>query len=346
MWIDLPALSRFNDPELDDRIRHIFVLVLENRSFDHMLGAIPIRGTDAETGRPTETQAAPRRGLQRRRRRRRERDPPLRRRHRPEALGGRRIRGTSSATRSWRCAASTPARPYPPYPPVDNSGFAQNFADASPDDPCTHHAVVHATRTCPVITALAEEFVVCDNWFSSMPGPTWPNRFFFHAARRPASTTALAGSTPASTSSISGVLFDNGTIYDMLDSENIDWAVYDGDASRRSMALAGMDLATILTTLPRHGRFRGGSADGSIANYVFIEPDYGDDITGNTYKCGNSQHPLDDITHGERLIKRVYEAIRNSPLWGAEHADRHLRRGRRLLRPRRARGRRCRPATR
>jgi phospholipase C len=56
-------------------------------------------------------------------------------------------------------------------------------------------------------------------------------------------------------------------------------------------------------------------ADGSIANYVFIEPDYGDDITSNTYKCGNSQHPLDDITHGERLVKRVYEAIRNSPLW-------------------------------
>jgi len=35
-------------------IQHVFVLMLENRSFDHMLGFASIRGTDAETGAPTE----------------------------------------------------------------------------------------------------------------------------------------------------------------------------------------------------------------------------------------------------------------------------------------------------
>jgi phospholipase C len=34
-------------------IQHIFVLMLENRSFDHMLGFSGIRGTDAVTGAPT-----------------------------------------------------------------------------------------------------------------------------------------------------------------------------------------------------------------------------------------------------------------------------------------------------
>ena len=77
-----------------------------------------------------------------------------------------------------------------------------------------------------------------------------------------------------------------------------------------------MDVLTTSTHFHDMDDFEKDLADGSIANYVFIEPDYGDDITGNTYKCGNSQHPLDDITHGERLIKRVYEAIRSSPLWG------------------------------
>ena len=33
------------------------------------------------------------------------------------------------------------------------------------------------------------------------------------------------------------------------------------------------------------------------------------------YTCGTSQHPLDDVTRGERLIKEVYEAMRNSPHW-------------------------------
>ena len=34
----------------------------------------------------------------------------------------------------------------------------------------------------PVLSSLARGFAVCDHWFSSMPGPTWPNRFFIHAA--------------------------------------------------------------------------------------------------------------------------------------------------------------------
>jgi phospholipase C len=37
--------------------------------------------------------------------------------------------------------------------------------------------------------------------------------------------------------------------------------------------------------------------------------------TSEDFTCGNSQHPLDDVTRGERLIKQVYETIRNSPLW-------------------------------
>ncbi len=34
----------------------------------------------------------------------------------------------------------------------------------------------------PVISTLARNFVVCDRWHASMLGPTWPNRFFVHAA--------------------------------------------------------------------------------------------------------------------------------------------------------------------
>jgi phospholipase C len=51
--------------------------------------------------------------------------------------------------------------------------------------------------------------------------------------------------------------------------------------------------------------------------YTFIEPNYGNDLppTAEDFTCGNSQHPLDDITRGERLIKTVYETIRNSPHW-------------------------------
>ncbi|HJR32415.1 MAG TPA: alkaline phosphatase family protein, partial [Pseudomonas sp.] len=35
-----------------------------------------------------------------------------------------------------------------------------------------------AKDTLPAIHGLARNFTVCDRWFSSVPGPTWPNRFF------------------------------------------------------------------------------------------------------------------------------------------------------------------------
>src|SRR4029077_17206919 len=52
--------------------------------------------------------------------------------------------------------------------------------------------------------------------------------------------------------------------------------------------------------------------NGKLADYNFIEPRYD---TGNNYLNGNSMHPLNDIRNGEDLVKRVYEALRNSQYW-------------------------------
>ena len=313
-WIiTLPCKA--GTPDLDPRIRHIFVLVLENRSFDHMFGATAISGTDAETGQATQI--------------------------------GRRAEGVSNDYLSsdgnvHHCVVGPGQKKtvgddpghefgntllalcgldqngksptYPPYPSINNGGYAQNFLDSSPPDPCSI-MLSYTEREVPVITALAREFAVCDQWFSSMPGPTWPNRYFFHAASSAGLDDSPSTFDVGLSSLLSGLVLDNGTIYDMLDSENIDWAVYHGDEFPQVLSLAGMDVVTTSTHFHDMDDFEGDLADGSIANYVFIEPDYGD-VMGNTYKCGNSQHPRDDITHGERLIKRVYEAIRNSPLWG------------------------------
>jgi len=61
--------------------------------------------------------------------------------------------------------------------------------------------------------------------------------------------------------------------------------------------------------------------------YTFIEPNFGKSflapqkwfggrkLGGPTYKSGSSQHPEDDPSGGEGLIKYVYETIRNSPIW-------------------------------
>jgi phospholipase C len=321
-WV-ITIPCKLGDPELDPRIRHI-VLVLENRSLDHMLGATAIRGTDAVTGDTTSIHRRPGGTFND------VVDADGNVTHhcvvgtgQKKSVGddpGHEFANTLLALCGLDASGDPP--PYPPYPSssIDNSGYAQGFADkvlshTPPGDPRSI-MLSYTEQDVPVITALAREFAVCDNWLSSMPGPTWPNRYFFHAASSAGLDDSPSGFDSGLSEIFSGLVFDNGTIYDMLDSENIDWAVYHGDAFPQVMSLAGMDLLTIATNFHDMDDFEEDLQDGLIANFVFIEPDYGDDITGNTYKCGNSQHPLDDITHGERLIKRVYEAIRGSELWG------------------------------
>ncbi len=177
------------------------------------------------------------------------------------------------------------------------------------------------------------------------PGPTvlpaWPAPRVAWTGARPSSTssprprsTAIASRTATSSTS-------RHRLHPLAD--------LPGDEFPVSFALKGMNLngsragcATSRTSI------RGERGD-LREKFVFIEPQYGShkfDVTGpGDYTCGNSMHPLDDVTRGERLIKDVYEAIRNSPHWERQPAHGHLRRARRLLRPRRAGGRPCPRAT-
>ena len=72
-----------------------------------------------------------------------------------------------------------------------------------------------------VFSALCREFALFNFWFSSLPGPTWPNRFFVHAA-----TSGGLCVSPNTGGVISGFSFSTGTIYDRLSAANIDWRIY------------------------------------------------------------------------------------------------------------------------
>jgi len=203
------------------------------------------------------------------------------------------------------------------YPRINNSGFVTNYSATQHFDNPAEIMKCYAADQLTVLTALAREFAVCDRWFSSMPGPTWPNRFFVHAASSGGLDHSPTKLDMASSILLNGYKFDNGTIYDCFDDEDIEWAIYTGDLLPQSLAISGMHLKLL------EGRFkdfedfaRDVSDPGYSTSYVFIEPSYGHVLThGGNYKCGNSQHPLDDVTRGERLLKNIYEAIRNSPHW-------------------------------
>jgi phospholipase C len=188
------------------------------------------------------------------------------------------------------------------------SGFVASFARAFPQSTSGERAQVMAyypKGSLPVIHTLAENFLICDHWFSSLPGPTWPNRFFVHSG-----TCKGHIKMPQGLYIQNEHCYDQNTIYDELDKKQIEWSIY-------HHGMPHTMLFTHLWTKPEHfhrmsGFFEvaAGPAD-KFPQYVFIEPSYGG-------QDENDQHPPTDIRKGEYLIAQVYNALRsNSDLWNS-----------------------------
>jgi phospholipase C len=303
VWV--PCKLLVPNKKKEDRIKHVFVVMLENRSFDHMLGLSNIQGIDAISGQPTAIDGLPANY------------------NWNVDVHGNKVPVTSPADY---------AMPHDPghefedvkeqlcgvkgnYPASNNSGFVTNYSETHHFDNPAEIMKCYAPGQLPVLTTLAKEFAVCDHWYSAMPGPTWPNRFFVHAASSGGLDHSPSTLDVASSLLLNGYKFDNGTIYDRLDDEEIDWKIYKSDEFPQSLAISGMNLKLLEGYFKDFEDFSGDVNDpGYSTSYVFIEPNYGHIIGGN-FTCGNSQHPLDDVTRGERLLKNIYETIRNSPHW-------------------------------
>jgi len=308
-------------------IRHVFVLMLENRSFDHIFGYSGIVGTDSATGATTEVEGLVRHDGTN-----------------VNPANGQSIRTSPTASLSLVGAASDvehefldvmmqlcgPARvpksgqlPRGKYPLIDNSGFVANFVARDPASPPETPMKCFAPANLPVLNALAKEFVICDHWFASHPGPTWPNRFFVHAA---SPSTAAQVDSPsnlriAETYSPVGpgkFHFTNGTIYDRLAAKGLKHKIYSGNDCPQVKGIRGNDVDLNIANLKSFRQDLQG-ADFKFS-YIFIEPDNGQGgIAGAIADCNsgiqNDMHPPSDVRPGEALIKQVYEAIKNSPVW-------------------------------
>src|SRR5665213_2853812 len=142
---------------------------------------------------------------------------------------------------------STYLNPDGSYPaPLNNSGFIMDY-QRQKTIPTDKLDVIRCfnPKNLPVLNALAKEFVVCDNWFSSLPGPTWPNRFFVHAASSGGLDHSPTPVEIASADFIDGYTFENGTIYDQLKANNITWDIYAGSPLPIALALKGVHNAQV-----------------------------------------------------------------------------------------------------
>jgi phospholipase C len=120
-----------------------------------------------------------------------------------------------------------------------------------------------------VLHALTGEFVVCDNWHASMPGPIWPNRMFVHVASSSGldHNPSIAEITEWET--LAGFPFENGAIFEALQEKGITRRLYGGDDFPMVSALKDIHLDDI----SHYSQFAGDLSQATYPfSYVFIEP--------------------------------------------------------------------------
>ncbi len=259
------------------QIDHIIVLMLENNSFDRMLGWMPgVDGVDLANPRSNPNRA------------------------------GTQVVQKTTVTRQMKSDPAHDLSDVLAQMTGPNTGFVTNFQLHYAESVAADWAEVmnyYGEGSLPVLHALAQSFVVCDRWFSSVPGPTWPNRFFVHSG-----TSLGHVGMPEGIFHPSLHLYDQVTVYDQLESAGKSWAIYYGDVPQTLTMTHMLKHPFKFHTMPQFFTDARGT-EANFPNYSFIEPNY--------FGSGqNDEHPPSDILRGEVLLAQVYNAIRNNEaLW-------------------------------
>ncbi|KAB2038326.1 hypothetical protein ERO13_D03G116700v2 [Gossypium hirsutum] len=155
----------------------------------------------------------------------------------------------------------------------------------------------------PVYTKLANEFGVFDRWFASVPASTQPNRFYVHSA------TSFGATSNVKKDLIHG--FPQKTIFDSLDENGLSFGIYYQNIPA-TLFFKSLRKLKFLTKFHNYAlKFRLHARLGKLPNYVVVEQRYFD----VKEFPANDDHPSHDVARGQRFVKEVYEILRSSPQW-------------------------------
>lgn len=273
-------------PMPTDPIEYVIVLMLENRSFDHMLGILQQVYPDLD-------------GI-----------PP----------GGSTRTDEDSKTGTVYQQLPNTERQLNPSPLHEHrdvmlqmsqemSGFIDDYSTVPGSKEADYPAVIgyYPIDFLPVLHTLAKNFTICDRWFCSLPGPTWPNRFFVHSATCNGHISMPDGFYHPD---IPAFHQPQDTIYNRLQDKGIPWGIFHNGMSQALLLEKLWDHPLHFHPIERFYEMcqNPDRPDYPMPKYCFLEP---------TFRGGaeDDQHPPADVMNGELLIARVYNAVRSSPMW-------------------------------
>lgn len=273
-----------------DPIKHVVVLMLENHSFDQMLGAFRSEFPDLEGVDPANP-------------------------------------GTNRDKDGKDYPQAVTAATFVQHDPIheldnvlhqlegNNGNFVLDYSEAYPATmPDERQQIMgyFATGALPALHELARHFTICDHWYSSVPGPTWANRFFVHSGTSLGRVQMPENVTDSLRHPGLYFGYDQDTIYDRLNERGVPWRIYHGDipqslvlSHQRSVENARRyEFMDVFFSDARGQEER-------FPAFSFIEPSY--------YWPGqNDDHPPHTTLRAQALLGNVYNALRqNDRLWNS-----------------------------
>jgi phospholipase C len=155
----------------------------------------------------------------------------------------------------------------------------------------------------PVLSTLAREFVLCDRWFADVPGPTMPNRAFVHAATSQG-YTYNANWKPE---------FTCKTLYDRINASGgaRSWRIYSHDNDDVLELYSDLDK-DVTNHVHFESSFVQDVAGDKLASYSFIVPAF----FHSAQHPINSMHAPADVRPAEKLVADIYGALQaNESVW-------------------------------
>jgi phospholipase C len=277
--------QRMPPPGLDN-LQHLVVLMMENRSFDHMLGGLKaidprIDGLTGDESNPdttgTLTKVKPQAAYQG------QLDPDPNHDFAPvhkQIFNG----GTTA----------------------NMQGFISSYFDQRQDVKHSRKILYYfKPEKLPVLTTLATEFAVFNRWFASVPGPTLCNRAFAHYG--------------TSFGHVGMELFYANQQFDSI-YERVINAGKKAKLYYYDQTSSTMEIVNLLQDQPKlfgtFDQFKEDCRLGTLPDYCFVEPNYSDHDSDGGAVIASDQHPDHHVLEGERFIAQVYNAIRSNPvLW-------------------------------
>lgn len=294
LFLVLLVLSQslvLSKPTFADKIKHVIVLMEENRSFDHFFGWYPgvngLNGTEYNLVNASFPNG-------------------------PRVYVNDLAHDVAPCDPDHSVPGTTnkifgvPAAQSGNLTDPDMSGFVEwecmrgNFRS----DYCAVMSTFNTTDL-PVMTALASEFILMDRFFCAVPGPTWPNRLYMLSA-------TSAGMTETGTWFMDqvGQLYPQPTIFDQVASEGMTWKHYFNDTP---WELFLESVAHNPQNVQSMEQFYIDAQTGNLPNFAWINPRAGVNLT--LLQGSNDDHPDHDVALGEQYYKDIYEALRASPQW-------------------------------